>query len=81
MKKLVIILVLLVSIVSLTACNKEIGLDNYRFDKAVVYFAGEKTEYEIKGWRDYEGDQIQITLKDGTVILAHSNNVLLIKTK
>lgn len=61
--------------------NKEIGLDNYRFDKAIVYFANEKTEYDIKGWRDYDGDQLQITLHDGTIILAHSNNILLVKTK
>lgn len=60
-------------------CNKQIFDFNYSFTKAWVCVGGEWELYEISKWTDYEdGEQIQITLKDGTVMLVHAVNCILI---
>lgn len=79
MKKiLVTIVVCFLMVLMLSGCNRQIVDLNYKFTHVHFYETGKC--YEIKSWRDYEeSDQIQITLKDGTVILVHSTDCALIK--
>lgn len=83
MKKLILylsmIIILIGSLFALTACNMDIIDTNYTFDKCITYIGDEKLEIEIKTWRDYEGEQIQIEAKDGTIYLVSINNSVLIK--
>lgn len=63
-----------------TGCNKQIFDFNYTFDKAVITVNGESKVYSIDSWTDYEGEQLQLTLTDGSVILVSSYNTILICT-
>ena len=83
MKKFILSLLLVcvacLSAVALGGCNKQIFDFNYSFTKAWICVGGEWELYEISKWTDYEdGEQIQITLKDGTVMLVHAVNCILI---
>lgn len=61
--------------------NKTIVDLNYKFDKANIRLqTGESITVKVKSWKDYEGEQIQIIAKDGTVYLVNSVNCELIKT-
>lgn len=63
----------------LTACNKDLFDTNYTYDYAVVSFPdGTVEKIEIEQWTDYEGEQIQIIAKDGTVYLVSSFNCILV---
>lgn len=64
----------------LTGCNKQMVDLTYNYDKAIIDLQnGEVIEVEIRSWSDYEGEQLQITAKDGTVYLVSSFNCTLIK--
>ena len=63
----------------LTACNKQILDLNLKFDRAYVKIGDEWKDVAIKLWNDYDGEQIQITLQDDTVILTSSMNCILYK--
>lgn len=64
----------------LTGCNYQMVDLNYNFDYAIININGEYQKIEIEGWRDYEdGEQIQVTAKDGTVYLTNSFNCTLVK--
>jgi hypothetical protein len=82
MKK-IIIMIVAISIVAalLTSCgNYELMDMQYKYDKAIIQLAnGEVVEVEIKTWCDYEGEQLQIIAKDGTVYLTSSYRCDLIK--
>ena len=58
--------------------NKDAFDLNYSFDKAIIWVGEEKIELDIKSWKDYEGDQIQIKAADGKVYLVSSLNTILI---
>ena len=79
MKKLGLILL---TSIALCGCdgmgNMERGADwKNQFEKAHLVSA-EKC-VEIKSWRNYEdGDMVQVTLKNDTVMLGHSNEIILI---
>lgn len=65
----------------LSSCNYQIVDLEYSFTHAYIsYGDGTVEKVEIRGWRDYEdGEQIQITAKDGTVYLVSSYNCVLVK--
>ena len=79
MKKfLAAIVALLLPLMYLTGCNQQIFDFNYKFEKAYVKIGDQWKDVEIKTWTDYEdGDQFQLTLKDGTVLIVHSTNLIL----
>lgn len=78
MKKLLVILSLFV----LVGCNRQLIDLNYRFTYAKVVIGNDVQVYEIRSWKDFpDGDQIQITLKDGNTLLTHSSNVILFSEK
>lgn len=61
--------------------NRQMFDTVYTFDKAVINLHNEVITVEVDTWKDYEGEQLQIKAKDGTVYLTSSYNCTLIKTK
>ena len=79
-KSTLIILVTILTIALLLtfcACNYQILDLNYKFDRAYVKIGEQWHDVEIKSWMDYEGEQIQLTLQDGTVLIVNSMNCVL----
>ena len=77
---LILAIVLTLSVVlTLASCNKQIFDTTYAFDYALVQFPdGTCEKIEIQKWDDYDGEQIQITSKDGTTYLVNSVNCILV---
>ena len=63
----------------LTGCNKQIIDLDYSFDKAICNIDGETKEFELKTWKDYDGEQLQLIDKKGNKYLVSSFNCILIK--
>lgn len=78
MRKLILI-ILIVAIIAVifTACNKEVFDVKFKFTNAYVKVGEDWIDVEVKTWTDYEGEQIQLTLKDGTVLVVNSMNLIL----
>lgn len=79
-KKLVaVLMIIVVMVVVLTGCNKDILDLTYTFNRAIVKLPnGEVIEGKVTSWTDYEdGDQIQVKIDDKTY-LVHSSNIVLI---
>lgn len=81
----IIIIIILLTIAGLCigcfpqiAGNKSWIDTQYRFTKAYITTGNGVIEVEIKKWNDYEGEQIQIISKDGTVYLVSSFNTVLV---
>lgn len=47
------------------------------YEHALIKVKDEWITVEVKQWNDYEGEQIQLLLKDGTVLLINSNSCIL----
>ena len=80
-KKIVLLLITIVMVLSLTACGNKTLLDTtYIFDEAIIRLPdGSVISGEVTTWTDYEdGDSLQITLKDGNTYLVHASNAVLI---
>lgn len=77
MKKFILMLVIVAIAVMFTACNKEVFDVQYKFTNAYVKVGEDWIDVEVKKWTDYEGEQIQLTLKDGTVLVVNSMNLIL----
>lgn len=82
-KKLLVLLATVAMVASLTGCGNMTLIDTtYTFDYAIVKLAnGEIVEGEVETWCDYEGEQIQITFKDGNTYLVSSVNASLIVSR
>lgn len=78
--KLIIVGLVCAATILLTGCNKVIFDTNYSFDKAIVVIGTERYEYDITEWTDYEGEQLQLKLTDGSIILVSSYNTILVST-
>lgn len=78
MKKLMAIVLAVVMLLSLSACNKQIIDMNYTFNYAIIQLPnGEIIEGKVQSWTDFEdGDQIQVKI-DGVTYLVHSANIVL----
>ena len=82
MKKIIIAIMALIMMFTFAACgNKDLFDTVYSYDYAIISLPdGSVEKVEIKQWTDYEdGDQLQITAKDGTIYLVHSHNCVLVK--
>lgn len=79
--KAMIAIMCVAAVMLLTSCGNYGLLDTtYKYDKAIIQLAnGEVIEVEIAKWYDYDGEQIQIVAKDGTVYLTSSFRCDLIK--
>ena len=71
--------VLLVGILILAGCNKQLVDLTYSYEYAIIALPnGEIVEGKVSSWTDFEdGDQLQIRI-DGKTYLVHSSNVVLI---
>lgn len=58
-------------------CNYQMFDLTYQYNKAYVKMGEEWVDLEIKSWRDYEGEQIQLILPNGTILLVSSYNCIL----
>ena len=76
---IIAIIVVLGILGSLTGCNRQMVDLDYTFNYAIINLGGEYKEIEIKSWRDYNGEQIQIKDKEGNTYLTNSFNCTLIK--
>lgn len=76
MKKLILLPLIALS---LAGCNRQlVDLELDKFDKA--HLVSEHKCVDIKQWNNYEdGDMVQIKLADGSIVLGHSNEIILIK--
>lgn len=87
MKRLVLIFVLIFSCLFFISCNQtecdgcfgnKTTFDfTMTYENAYIKVGEEWMTVEVKQWNDYEGEQIQLVLKDGTVLLLHSSNCIL----
>jgi len=79
MKKLILGLLLITAILFLSACgNRQVGIDtNQTFNSAYIYLGGSWKLINVKNWRDYDDDEVQITSTDGWVYLTQYCNVVL----
>lgn len=75
----ILIALFALTVIVLTACNKQILDLNLKFDRAYIKIGDEWKDVAIKSWNDYDGEQIQIILYDDTVILTSSVNCILYK--
>ena len=78
-RKLIAIMVALILIVSMTACNVQMVDTTWSYERAIIFLPdGEKIEGRVSSWLDFEGsDMIQVKI-DGKTYLTHSSNVILI---
>lgn len=70
-------IVLIISIIMLTGCNKQIIDTTYHYKYAVIETGNGVIEGKVDSWTDYEdGDQIQVKIDDITY-LVHSSKITL----
>ena len=78
-KGLKILLLVVITTLCLTGCNKQIIDLKYTYDRAICDIGGTYQEIKIKKWTDYEGEQLQIIDNEGHIYLVSSINCTLIK--
>lgn len=78
-KRILLPILMIIVLLALTACgNRDIFDTVYTFDRAIIKLPnGEIVEGKVESRRDYEGDQLQITI-DGKTYLVHSSDAVLI---
>ena len=80
MKKVLSLILMFITVLLLSGCNKQIVDFKNHFKK--VHIVAEKKCYEIEKWTDYEdGDQIQVKIKGYGYCLFHSNQIILVEDK
>lgn len=69
------LILIISSLFILTGCNNnhQIIDTTYKYDTAIIKLANDDVIIvDVKSWKDYEGEQLQITANDGTVYLTNS---------
>ena len=76
---LALAVVLMIGLLLLVGCNKQIVDLTYSYEYAILSLPnGEVVEGKVTSWTDFsDGDQIQVTI-DGKTYLVHSSNIVLI---
>jgi len=79
MRKIFASILIGASLLSLTACNKQLVDTTVSYNRAIISLPnGEVVEGKVQSWLDFDnGDQIQVKI-DGVTYLVHSINVALI---
>ena len=78
MRKVIIAIVALLCVATMSGCNRSVLDTKFNFEYAMVQWPDGTSEMlEVKSWRDYDGEQLQITTKDGDTYLINSVNVVL----
>lgn len=76
-KIMVVATIIVIFVLCLTACNKTVFDTKYKFEKAHIRINDEWFDVNVSKWNDYEGEQIQLILTDGSVIVIHSRDCIL----
>ena len=79
-KKIIAGVIAAVCCLPILSFNKDIFDFNCTFDQAIVTINGKTIKLDIEQWTDYEGEQLQLRLTDGSVILVSANYTTLIQT-
>ena len=79
MKKAIVWISVLVTLLTLTGCNKQMVDLTYSYEYAILSLPnGEVVAGKVSSWTDFEdGDQIQVRIA-GKTYLVHSSNIVLI---
>ena len=79
MKKLLALVLVVLTVMALSGCNKQMVDLTYSYEYAIIGLPnGEVVEGKVTSWTDFEdGDQIQVRI-DGKTYLVHSSNIVLI---
>ena len=80
MKKIFILLIAICCTLLFSGCNgcnKTVFDTDYMFTKATYFNGYTWKTVDIVAWNDWDNDNIQIKLKDGTIVLAHSSLIIL----
>ena len=56
----------------LAGCNRTVFDTKYGFDKALIFGDDSAIVLDVKQWKDYSGEQIQLTTHDNFVLLTSS---------
>lgn len=80
MKKIIALLLVLLTAWLLCGCNKTVFDTTYTFNYAFVSLPdGSCIDGPIKAWKDWDdSDMMQVTFSDGTVYYTHSSNIVLV---
>jgi len=80
MKKIIALVLVLLTAWLLCGCNKTIFDTTYTFNYAFVSLPdGSCVDGPIRAWNDWEdSDMLQVTFSDGTVYYTHSSNIVLV---
>lgn len=82
-KNVIVVIATIVGLVlillGVTGCNKQVFDFDYTYDKAICLIGGEYKEIKLSKWTDYEGEQLQLKDKEGNTYLVNSVNCTLIK--
>ena len=76
MKKIILLVIIALC---LTGCNRQVLDLDYEYDKAICNIGNETKEIKLRSWRDYDGEQLQLTDEEGNKYLISSFNCTLIK--
>lgn len=80
MKKLLTSVLLVLTLIGLTGCNKQLIDWNYSYKKVHIYETN--TCYDISSWTDYaDGEQLQVHIKGKGKILISSTDCFLVEDK
>lgn len=71
-------IIFLVIFIFLTGCIRQIIDTKYNYKTAICRYDGYSFNLKIKKWRDYEGEQIQISAKDGKTYLLSANKCYMV---
>ena len=77
-KVAVIVVLIVLSALCFTGCNKSLFDTTYKFDRAIISLPNWKIiEGKVQEWCDYDGDQLQVKI-GGVTYLVHSTDCVLI---
>lgn len=76
-KIMAVIAIIIIIMLCVTACNKTVFDTKYKFEKAHIRINDEWFDVNVSKWCDYDGEQIQLILMDGSVIVIHSRDCIL----
>ena len=71
------IAIIIIIALCLTSCNKTVFDTKYKFEKAHIRVNDVWFDVDVKSWNDYDGEQLQLILTDGTVMIIHSRDCIL----
>ncbi|MBQ8292748.1 MAG: hypothetical protein IJX78_02930 [Bacilli bacterium] len=78
MKKIIKVFLIVFVLLTLSGCGNYKLIDT-TYDYHKIHIHNEDQCFNIKSWTDYEGEQLQVELADGTILLVSNINATLIK--